>query len=63
MPIKSKAQRRWLHAAEGRGDLPEGTAKRWEEETPEGKRLPERVKRKAKGKTPHKVGGRAKTKK
>jgi hypothetical protein len=37
MPFKSKAQRGWMHANE-----PE-MAKRWEKETPKGKRLPEKV--------------------
>lgn len=41
MPFKSKAQRRFFYAAEARGELPKGTAARWEEETPKGKKLPE----------------------
>lgn len=44
-PYKSKAQRRWMHAAEDRGEVPEGTADRWEKHTPKGKKLPERVKK------------------
>lgn len=47
MPIRSKAQRRWLHWAEGQKKLPEGTAARWEAHTPEGEPLPERVGEKA----------------
>ena len=43
MPLKSKAQRRWMHATH-----PE-MAKRWEAETPKGKPLPKKAK-KAKGK-------------
>ena len=43
MPFKSKAQRRFFYAAEARGELPKGTAARWEEETPKGKKLPEKV--------------------
>lgn len=43
MPFKSKAQRRWMHAND-----PE-MAKRWEKETPKGKKLPEK-KTKKKGK-------------
>lgn len=45
MPFKSKAQMRWMFAAERRGELPKGTAKRWAEETPSIAALPERVKR------------------
>lgn len=44
MPFKSEAQRRFMFAAEKRGDLPEGTAERWQEHTPKGKKLPEHVK-------------------
>ena len=33
-----------MHAAEARGDVPEGTAQRWEDHTPQGKKLPEKVK-------------------
>ena len=36
MPFKSKAQRKWMHA--NKPDM----AKRWEKETPKGKRLPEK---------------------
>lgn len=44
MPYKSKAQRRFMYAAETRGDVPEGTARKWEDETPKGKdALPEKV--------------------
>jgi hypothetical protein len=43
MPFKSKAQRGWMYANEPQ------MAKRWEKETPKGKKLPTRVaKRKAK---------------
>jgi len=42
MPYKSKAQRAYFHAR-----LPE-LAKEWDKETPKGKKLPERVKRKKK---------------
>lgn len=44
MPFKSKAQRRFMYAAEERGDVPKGTASRWEDAT-KGKKLPERVKK------------------
>lgn len=39
MPMQSQAQRKWMHANEPT------MAKRWEKETPKGKRLPERVKK------------------
>lgn len=48
MPFKSKAQQRFMFAAESRGDVPKGTAKRWAEETPNIKGLPQRVKNKEK---------------
>jgi hypothetical protein len=37
MPFKSEAQRRYLYANEP------AVAKRWEKETPKGKRLPKKV--------------------
>ncbi|MFA6132443.1 MAG: hypothetical protein WC869_00350 [Phycisphaerae bacterium] len=43
MPAKSKAQLRLLFAKEDRGELPEGTAKRWAHHTPNIKDLPEHV--------------------
>lgn len=43
MPDKSKAQMRWSFAAEKRGQLPRGTAKRWAKATPSVRSLPERV--------------------
>lgn len=43
MPYKSKAQERYMFAAEKRGDVPKGTAKRWAKETPSQKALPEHV--------------------
>jgi hypothetical protein len=46
MPFKSQAQRRFMFAAESRGEVPKGTAKRWAHETPKDKKLPERVKEK-----------------
>jgi len=33
MPFRSQAQWRWAHAAEARGELPPGTARRWAHET------------------------------
>lgn len=38
MPFKSQAQRKWMYANEPK------MAKRWEEHTPKGKKLPEKVK-------------------
>lgn len=46
MPYKSQAQRRFMYAAEERGDVEEGTAARWSKETKNIKGLPERVKAK-----------------
>ena len=43
MPFKSKAQRKWMHAAEGRGEVTKGTAKRWEKHTKNPDSLPERA--------------------
>jgi hypothetical protein len=40
MPFKSAAQRRWMFAAQARGELPEGTAQRWAKHTKD-KDLPE----------------------
>ena len=47
MPLKSKAQQRFLFAAEARGEVPKGTAEKFVAETPKGKlkRLPEYVSR------------------
>lgn len=45
MPFKSDAQRKWMFAAEDRGEVKPGTAKRWAKETPNIKDLPERVKK------------------
>lgn len=45
MPFKSKSQQRFMFAAEERGDVPKGTARRWAHETPNIKRLPERKKK------------------
>ena len=47
MPFKSKAQQRFMYAAEARGDVAKGTAERWQKET-RGESLPERVKKKIK---------------
>ncbi len=47
MPFKSKSQQRFLFAAESRNDVPKGTAERWAKETPDIKKLPERVRKKS----------------
>lgn len=44
MPFKSKKQMRWMFAAEERGEVPKGTARRWARETPNIKNLPEKKK-------------------
>jgi hypothetical protein len=44
MPFKSKAQQRYMYAAEERGDIEEGTASRWAKETKNIKDLPEKAK-------------------
>jgi len=44
VPFRSKAQRRWMYAAERRGEVPKGTARTWEFET-HGK-IPEKVMKK-----------------
>jgi hypothetical protein len=41
MPFKSEAQRRFMYAAEARGEVPKGTAAKWQEETGK-KKLPEK---------------------
>lgn len=45
MPLKSKAQERFLRAAEARGEVKAGTAEKWRAETPKRKleKLPERL--------------------
>lgn len=47
MPLKSKAQQRWMAAAEDRGELPKGTLHRWAAHTKNLKKLPEHVEKKA----------------
>ena len=44
MPFKSKAQQRFMFAAESRGELPKGKALEWAHETKNIKKLPERKK-------------------
>lgn len=41
MPFKSKKQMRFMFAAEKRGEIKPGTAKRWAKHTPNLKRLRE----------------------
>lgn len=48
MPFKSDAQRKFMFAAEKRGDVPKGTAEEFAAATPKGKDLPEHVKKKNK---------------
>lgn len=43
MPFRSKAQQRWMFWAEKQGLVKKGTAERWARETPNIKRLPEKV--------------------
>lgn len=51
MPIKSKAQRGYLHAAAARGDISKKVVAKLEKETPKGAKLPAQVaKKKAKKK-------------
>lgn len=44
-PVKSKSQRRWLHAAAARGEIKQSVVDEFEAATPKGKKLPEVVKR------------------
>lgn len=48
MPFKSKAQQRFMFAAEARGEVPKGTAREWAHATKDIKSLPERKKKKKK---------------
>jgi hypothetical protein len=41
MPFQSKAQARWMFAAQSRGELPKGTANRWAAHTKNIKKLPQ----------------------
>lgn len=47
MPFKSKAQQRFMFAAESQGKLKPGTARKWAHETKNMKKLPEHVKKAA----------------
>ena len=46
MPFKSQAQRGKFYAMSDRGEISKATVKHWEDATPKGKKLPERVGRK-----------------
>lgn len=46
MPFRSKRQQRFMFAAEARGELAPGTARRWAHHTRDLKHLPEKVRRK-----------------
>lgn len=45
MPFKSEAQRRKMYELEKQGKVPKGTASQWERDTPKGKKLPEKAKK------------------
>lgn len=45
MPFRSQAQRKFMYAAEERGELKKGTADKWAKHTPNIKDLPEHVKK------------------
>lgn len=45
IPFVSQKQRALFYAMEDREEISEETMKRWKDETPEGKKLPERVKK------------------
>ena len=45
MPMKSKVQRRYMHAAAARGDIDQGVVDKFERATPKGARLPARKKK------------------
>lgn len=42
MPFKSEAQRKFFHAAQDRGDIPQSTVKEYDEKS-KGKKLPEKL--------------------
>ena len=46
MPMKSKAQRGFMHAAAARGDVEQSVVDEFERATPKGKKLPARAKKK-----------------
>lgn len=50
MPFRSKKQMRWMFAAEKRGEVAKGTARRWAQHTSSIKSLPEKAIKKMKHK-------------
>jgi hypothetical protein len=52
MPFKSKAQQRFLFAAEKRGEVKPGTSRKWAHETKSMKRLPEKAGKRKKTRKP-----------
>lgn len=48
MPFKSKAQMRLFYAKAARGEMDPETVKQWQDETPNPKKLPEKLKTKPK---------------
>lgn len=46
MPFKSQQQRKWMFAAEDRGEVPKGTAEKWAKDTPNMEDLPKRAAKK-----------------
>jgi hypothetical protein len=48
MPFKSKAQQRKMFSLEEQGKLKKGTAEEWAKETPDIKKLPNKVKKRKK---------------
>jgi hypothetical protein len=53
MPFKSKAQEKFMFAAENRGEIKKGTAEEWAHATPDIKKLPEYVRKSANPGIPH----------
>ncbi len=45
MPMKSKAQRGFMHAAAARGDVAQSVVDKFEDATPKGKKLPARARK------------------
>lgn len=46
MPMKSKAQRSFMHAAASRGEIKQSVVDKFERATPKGAKLPARAKKK-----------------
>ena len=47
MPMKSKSQRGFMHAAAARGDISQSVVEKFERATPRGKKLPARAKKRS----------------